>query len=80
MENISERNALSLEVQASNELSVEELETIAGGWGWNEFKEGLRDVLAGTGDGFSGNDRQEDNFNYLGGYLVGGGISAIIPG
>lgn len=80
MENISELNAFSLEAQASNQLSVEELETIAGGWGWDEFKEGLRDVFAGAGDGFTGNERQEDNFNYLGGYIIGGAINAVIPG
>ena len=80
MKIVNENGSLISEFQNINELNAEDLELIAGGYGWHDFTEGLRDVLAGTGDGFTGNERQEDNFPYLSGYLIGGGISALVPG
>ena len=64
----TESNLSVFEAQTSDELSFEELESVAGG---NPFAEGVRDCLQGFADGMGGRDDSESNLNYLGGHVVG---------
>jgi hypothetical protein len=70
-------NASLLEAQTANELNAEELEAVAGGWGWHEFTEGVRDFFQGTSDGENHIARSEDNLNYLGGHIIGSALGEL---
>lgn len=76
MEKIAESNLSVFEAQNSDELSFEELESVAGGNWWddtvNAVKEGARDFLQGAADGIGGRDDSETNLNYLSGHVLGG--------
>jgi hypothetical protein len=74
MENIAAANMQSLEFEVTDELSLEELETVAGG---NKFTEGVRDFLQGSSDGQTGTNRKEDNLNYLAGHNAGAALGQI---
>lgn len=82
MTTVNNINLLNFEFQDVNELNDEELEAVAGGYSWGEFKEGARDFLQGTNDGLNGRDTGESNFNYLGGQLLGSGgrVAADVVG
>jgi hypothetical protein len=79
MENIAESNLPLFEAPTSDELSFEDLESVAGGVSWNDVKEGIRDGLQGFADGIGGRDDSESNLNYLGGHAVGS-IASIAGG
>lgn len=79
MNELEQKNLLQTEAQVSDELSIEDLEAIAGGGFWddvgaglNAVKEGVRDIGQGFADGLNGRNDDESNLNYLGGYAVGG--------
>lgn len=77
MENNEVKNLSITEKQASDELSTEELETVAGGGILDDIKEGVRDAAQGAADGLSGKNSGESNLNYLGGNIVGGAVDSI---
>lgn len=74
MNNLEVKNLLLSEVQVSDELSAEDLETIAGG---NLFIEGLRDFGQGLADGLGGRNDEESNLPYLGGHIAGGLLNVV---
>ncbi|MEG4419333.1 hypothetical protein QUA70_12085 [Microcoleus sp. LAD1_D5] len=73
----TESNLSVFEAQTSDELSFEELESVAGGLSWNGVKEGIRDQLQGFGDGAGGRNDNESNLNYLGGHALGSIVRAV---
>ncbi|MEH2072556.1 MAG: hypothetical protein V7K47_31145 [Nostoc sp.] len=77
MENNEGKNLQNTEKQASDELSTEELETVAGGGIWDDIKEGVRDFGQGAADGLNGENSGESNLNYLAGNVVGGVVDSI---
>ena len=74
MNELEQKNLLETEAQFSDELSAEDLDAVAGGYSWGDFRRQSGTVLSDMGkggkDGVRGDKPRKDNLAYNTSYAV----------